>query len=130
VAGVITWWRNSQSGANAPWLNVSPRVSSLGNLSLGEPRIAAFQLTNHSGNRPVRLLGAADFCDAQGCASSAGLPRVIAPGSTYTLEVEYKGTETGRFVREFVVYTDCPAQEQIPLTITGEVGQIAARVAH
>lgn len=119
--GVWSWWARARPATAREWLVVEPPGVSAGSLVVGAPRVVRLRVTNRFGGRPARLLGASDFCDADGCVTSRGLPRTIPPGGSEVVELECQGVRIGPFRRSIALYSDCPGQAEIPVTITGEV---------
>jgi hypothetical protein len=92
----------------------------VGPFAVGESRPITFTAINRNGARPARLIGAEDGCDPFGCLTLKGLPMSIPPGGTAIVEAEYLASKEGPFRREFPLYTDCPGQFEIRLSILGE----------
>ncbi len=121
LAGLWAWNRDSARAHPSVQLEFSPVNQELGPIPLGELRKVAFRAINRDNSRPARVLGVEQHCDRQGCIFWRGTPTTIPPGGEAIIEVEWKGMEPGRLVQDFPVYTDCPGQMEVRLTISGEV---------
>jgi hypothetical protein len=121
IAGGWTWCRDSTRAEPATQLSFVPADQELGPVLVGELRKVAFRAINRDDSRPARLLGVEQHCDRQGCIFWRGGATTIPPGGEAIVEVEWKGMEPGRLVQHFPVYTDCPGQTKVRLTISGDV---------
>ena len=106
---------------HAAQLEFLPANRDLGPVAVGELRKVAFRAINHDDSRPARILGIEQHCDIQGCIIWRGTPTTLPPSGEATFEVEWKGMKPGRLVQQFPVYTDCPGQAEVRLTISGDV---------
>ena len=87
----------------------------------GDEVLVRFQLRNRT-LRTIRLIGATETCGAGGCNTVEGLPAEIPPCSTYELSVKLLvRKQPGEFSKEFTLYTDCPGQPNLLLTIKSRV---------
>ena len=121
LAGVWAWSRDAARAKPAAQLQFIPVNHELGAVPAGELRKVAFRAVNRDESRPARVLGVEQHCDLQGCIFWRGAPTTIPPGGEATVEVEWKGVNPGRLVQHFPVYTDCPGQAEVRLTISGDV---------
>lgn len=126
AAGAWAWYDEARMPSAGSWLVISPAVTTIKGLGANVPRHIAFQVVNQNLKRPAILLGGCSSCESQGCVIIEGLPLAVSPGGTTRFEVEYKSFKAGRFTREFPIYTDCPGQAEIPLTIIAEVAEAQA----
>ena len=108
-----------------PWLTFEPVTCELGEVTEGEARMVPISVSNRHGSSVARLLGANNHCGPEGCVFWRGDPITVQPGQTAIFEVEWKGSQAGRVVQELTVFTDCPGQAIVQLSIAGEV--IAAK---
>ncbi len=84
-----------------------------------------FTLTNHSG-RPVRVVGASNYCSRWGCVVAQGLPFEIAAEGAHDVTIELETREPGPFDQSINVFTDCPGRGELTLRITGEITALPA----
>ena len=121
VAAYREWRREASRPLPGAQLSFLPALQDLGVTAPGESRKVVFTVKNLDDARPARLLGAEEHCDRLGCIFWKGAPTTIRPGEERTFEVEWKGIRPGRLVQSFPVYTDCPGQMEVRLSIAGEV---------
>jgi hypothetical protein len=122
AAGLRGWPSTAAYTPVAPRLAPSPQVQELGRVSLHESRRASFRIANVDHSRAVRLIGANDSCDKDGCvAFRSRLPLTIPPGAAVEVVVEYKAMALGRCKKEMPVYTHAPGQPEIPLVVVCDV---------
>ncbi len=121
IAGVWAWRRDSPRAEPAAQLRFVPVDQELGPVLVGELRKVTFRAINRDDSRPARVLGVEQHCNRQGCIFWRGDATTIPPGGEAIVEVEWKGMEPGRLVQHFPVYTDCPGQAEVLLTISGDV---------
>lgn len=121
LLGALWIWREQ---ARRPRVDSGLMLQSVwkahGSLTVGEIRPIVFSVMNGADSRPVRLVGAEDGCDSLGCLTLKGLPMTIPPGGSAIIEAEYRASKEGPFRREFPLYTDCPGQFEVRLSIVGE----------
>lgn len=123
AAGAVVPRGNAPRSATGPSLVVVPNDQSVVRVSSGGARRIIYKATNQSEVQAVRLLGGQSSCNAMGCVNVYGMPLTIYPGQTAAFEVEYKGAQPGHFTLEVPIYTDCPGQGEIHLTIDAEVAE-------
>jgi len=99
-------------------LVVEPNVLNVGSGERGSKKLIAFRLSNYSGNK-VTVVGGTSAC---ACVATEKLPVAIDPERTQEIPVIVKFTGSpGRFLRQFILYTDHPDARVLYASFTGEV---------
>lgn len=91
----------------------------VGNLRPHEAKVVEFRLKN-SLPRPIRLLGGYSRCGSNVCLLVDNLPPLIQPSAELSIPITVQGgLNAGAFSEPVSIYTDCPGNREIVLTLTG-----------
>jgi hypothetical protein len=83
--------------------------------------LVPFPLENRT-VRMIRVVGATGVCRAPGCLIARDLPVDVPPFSTRDILIELRASDrAGPFRLNMTVFTDCPGQTTMELTVYGEV---------
>jgi len=101
-----------------PSLVAQPAINSAGIMPVHRDA-EIFASIHNSTSRPIRLLGACNYCSPDGCMRTRALPATIPPHSSLRIVVTARAMLPGRFAKSLTVYTDAPDQPTIDLKICG-----------
>ena len=102
------------------FLIVDSPSHNLGTIASGDSTNIRYLLHNQS-STTIRLVGANQSCDLNGCNEVLGLPLDIPADSEVAIEVEFHAPQSGTFCKTFRVFTDRPSQPSVRLEIQGTV---------
>lgn len=97
---------------------IEPAVLAAGSAIIGEKRPVTVRIHNYS-DRNVEIVGGTASCS---CLAIESLPVRIGTGGFKDIQViiSFKGSP-GRFIRQFVLYTDHPSARVVYISFRGEV---------
>jgi hypothetical protein len=108
-------------GPAATPLAIEPVVLEFGQCRVGDSAQATLTVTNRS-SQAVRIIGVSGHCAPFGCVGVRDeLPTEIAAGETRQLTVVCLIAKAGPFEDTLPVFTSCPEQNEIDLTLRGRV---------
>jgi hypothetical protein len=75
------------------------------------------QLTNNS-DKPVKIVGDTGHCGHGVClVTRTRIPMIISPHQSGSIEVAVRGMQEGTFKKDYSIFTDCPGQFRVSVTI-------------
>lgn len=119
--GVWGFVEDARQPKPGEWLTALPARQVVTELTAGESCEVRFQLLNRNTRHEVRVTGVVGGCSAQGCIGVQPVPATIPPGGMLDLVVNYKSPFPGQFSRVVTIYTNCPGQEEIHITVVASV---------